>query len=386
MMDRGDLHCDVLIVGAGPAGSSCASFLARKGLNIIICDKAAFPRDKICGDCINPSCWELFHLLGVADEVAAHAELVSGVRIAGRNSRALDIPIPPQAGKSAPFAAIKRSILDDILLKRATADGVLFLESTALDLVSHFVHAKSEWKIELKGRGQVRPITVFSKILIGADGRNSRVARLLEETSGRDRRDNGASRDRIGLQFKIKRTEELGSKVLMFFFDGGYGGIVGVSDIESNVAMVVSEELARLAESNIGQFLDRTINANEHSRAVLLRPEIIGAIQTAYPITPMRRTITHSSAYLVGDARRTTEPFTGEGIFFAMQDGFHTAQKIAASFSIAENAKGSRKKNRFVRDALFSPILRNKTLVEKLIGVGIRHGTLARLASRVVLR
>ncbi len=144
-MDQGDLHCDVLIVGAGPAGSSSASFLARKGLNTIICDKAAFPREKICGDCINPGCWELFGLLGVADEVAAHAERVSGVRIAGRYSRTLDIPIPVPTGKNTPFVAIKRSILDEILLKRAVADGVLFLESTALDSLASVNHDETGW-------------------------------------------------------------------------------------------------------------------------------------------------------------------------------------------------------------------------------------------------
>ena len=227
-------------------------------------------------------------------------------------------------------------------------------------------------------------MTVFSKILIGADGRNSRVAHILGELGGQKSSIDGASRNRIGVQFKIKRTEELGSKVLMFFFEGGYGGIVGINGAESNVAMVISEELAGLAVSDVGQLLDRTINANAHSRAVCSQPEIIGAIQTAYPITPRKRTIMYPSSYLIGDARRTTEPFTGEGVFFAMQDGLQAARKIAASFSIADTAKGSRRKNRFVRDALFSPILRNKTLVEKLIGVGIRHGTLAQLVSRVV--
>ena len=87
------LHADVVIIGAGPAGTTCAALLARKGISVLLCDKASFPREKICGDCINPRCWDFFTLLGIADEVAANSENVTGVKIAGRSGKVLDVPL-----------------------------------------------------------------------------------------------------------------------------------------------------------------------------------------------------------------------------------------------------------------------------------------------------
>src|ERR1700690_2911055 len=107
-------HFDVVIVGAGPAGTTCASLLARRGINVLLCDKATFPREKICGDCINPGCWDFFKMLGIEGEVAGAAELVKGIKIAGRSGKFLDIPFNNNLSHArlAPFIAIKRSILE----------------------------------------------------------------------------------------------------------------------------------------------------------------------------------------------------------------------------------------------------------------------------------
>src|SRR5690349_19116062 len=62
---------DVIIAGAGPAGASCAAFCARRGMRVALLDRARFPRDKVCGDYLNPRCWEVFERLGVAGKVLA---------------------------------------------------------------------------------------------------------------------------------------------------------------------------------------------------------------------------------------------------------------------------------------------------------------------------
>jgi menaquinone-9 beta-reductase len=61
---------DVTVIGGGPAGSSAATFTAKAGLKTLLIDRAVFPREKVCGDCLNPGCWEVFDQLGVAEEIA----------------------------------------------------------------------------------------------------------------------------------------------------------------------------------------------------------------------------------------------------------------------------------------------------------------------------
>src|SRR5450432_2736895 len=108
---------DVAIVGSGPAGASCAAFCAAAGLRTLMLERAHFPREKVCGDCLNPTCWAILERLGAAAEVRAssHGKLfmVDFISISGRSITA---PLP--SGENAEIA-IKRSVLDDILMRRA---------------------------------------------------------------------------------------------------------------------------------------------------------------------------------------------------------------------------------------------------------------------------
>lgn len=382
------LHADVVIIGAGPAGTTCAALLARKGISVLLCDKASFPREKICGDCINPRCWDFFTLLGIADEVAANSENVTGVKIAGRSGHVLDVPLNNNLShaRTAPFIAIKRCKLNSLLLNRAIADGATFQEATIIESIHYRKGDEDLWQICLKKKGNCETFNVSCGILIGADGRNSRVAKLLHGIDDEDGRLKEASSDRIGVQCTVKRSDTMSLTVLMVLFDGGYAGIVGVNPTESNVAMVVSRSLARLALTDVESFIDNTIHSNQHARNTIPRLEIIGDIRTAFPITPRSNNKHFSSAYLIGDARHTTEPFTGEGIFFAMQDGVLTAQEVSKSFGFAREGLPLSARNRFWNNNVFSPILQRESLTEKVLALGLRNRGLVKLASKAVFR
>ncbi|MGA7161769.1 MAG: FAD-dependent monooxygenase [Bacteroidota bacterium] len=381
-------HFDVVIIGAGPAGTTCASLLARKGIRVLLCDKASFPREKICGDCVNPGCWDFFGLLGISDEVAVNSENVTGIKIAGRSGKILDIPLNenlPHAG-IAPFIAIKRSILDSLLLDRAIRDGAIFHGATAIESILQKRDDEGSWQICLKKKENGETFNVSCGMLVGADGRNSRVAKLLYGIEAEQKKVKEVNSDRIGVQFKVKRTCMTFSDVVMFFFGGGYGGIVGVNSVESNVAMVVSRNLARLALTDTKTLIDKTIHSNQYLCRTLNPLEIIGDIRTAFPITPRRNKRHFPSAYLIGDARHTTEPFTGEGICFAMQDGVQLAQEISKSYGFAREELRLIVRNRLWNNGIFSPILRRESSIEKIITFGIRNKGLVKLASKSVFR
>src|SRR5947207_15963390 len=108
---------DVAIVGGGPAGASCAAFCAAAGLRTVVLERETFPREKVCGDCLNPSCWPVLERLGVAAAVrsAPHGRLDHVVFIA-IDGTSVKVPLP--VGPTAEIA-VKRSRLDQILLERA---------------------------------------------------------------------------------------------------------------------------------------------------------------------------------------------------------------------------------------------------------------------------
>src|SRR4030095_7891917 len=108
---------DVAIAGGGPAGSTCAAFCAAAGLRTLVIEREKFPREKVCGDCINPSCWSVLERLDLAERIRAlpHAKLdrVEFVAIAGHKVT-VDLP-SSETGE----IAIKRSLFDNLLLNRA---------------------------------------------------------------------------------------------------------------------------------------------------------------------------------------------------------------------------------------------------------------------------
>ena len=112
-------QCDVLVVGAGPAGSACAQHLAAGGLDVLLADQHTFPRDKICGDGLIPDTHAALRRLGVYEEVAAQAQPVRHVRCIGPNGRHIDVP--------GTLSVLPRRTLDHILVRAAQRAGARLL-------------------------------------------------------------------------------------------------------------------------------------------------------------------------------------------------------------------------------------------------------------------
>ncbi len=111
--------CDVLIIGAGPAGSACARVLASAGVHVVLADQHAFPRDKVCGDGLIPDAYAALKRLGVLDDVMLHAQPVDRVGCVGPSGGRVDVP--------GTMAVVPRKTLDDILCKAAVAAGANLL-------------------------------------------------------------------------------------------------------------------------------------------------------------------------------------------------------------------------------------------------------------------
>src|SRR5438477_7064290 len=108
---------DVAVIGGGPAGSVCAAFSAASGLRVVLIEREKFPREKVCGDCLNPACWRILRRLALIDRVRQLPHrVVDYVEFIDFNGNSLAIDLPRGDGAEI---AVKRSGFDALLLARA---------------------------------------------------------------------------------------------------------------------------------------------------------------------------------------------------------------------------------------------------------------------------
>ena len=287
---------DVAIIGGGPAGSSCAAFCAMAGLQPLILEREKFPREKVCGDCLNPSCWPVLKRLDLAQHVRdlPHSKLCSVTFIAiDGHEVVLDLPSVADCEIS-----VKRSLFDDLLLGRARELGANVHEQTTVTALTK----NGDWKIETAS-GQ----TFHARTLIGADGRNSTVAHLCNLLPR-------PARERVALQAHIPLPRNFGNRIVLQFLPEGYSGQAPVNDNQLNLCLVGTPP---------------TISA---LRKWAERQFVLPANQAWRTITPLTRSpvaSAHENLFFIGDAARVVEPFTGEGIYYAMRSGELAASTIA---------------------------------------------------------
>jgi flavin-dependent dehydrogenase len=285
---------DVIVVGAGPAGSACAAETASSGLRTLIIERANFPREKVCGDCLNPGCWPVLERMDVAEKIRGlpHCDLTE-VELIGLRGRTVRFPL--QASRVGE-AAIKRSILDAALLENAVARG------------AHVEHGSPVIAIDGSWRVQTNRNSCTTSVLVAADGRNSTVARLLGLAPR-------AARDRIAIQTHLTAPPHFGPRVALRFRPEGYCGMASIGNDLLNICLVSTSRglpsLKRWAEAEL--------------RIPPSHPWQTIAPLARAPIASNRRGL-----YFIGDSARVVEPFTGEGIYYALASGELAAQRILA--------------------------------------------------------
>src|SRR5256886_10364942 len=304
---------DVAIVGGGPAGSSCAAFCALAGLRTLVIEREKFPREKVCGDCLNPSCWAVLEQLGVAQRVRdlPHSKLDS-VEFIAIDGHKVVVDLP--TGHNCEIS-VKRSLFDDLLLTRARDVGADVREGTTVTalansngegICSHGPVARPDldapqglgyscaWNIETDG-GE----TFVARILIGADGRNSTVARLRNLLPR-------PARERVAPPAHIPLPRNFGKRIVLQFLREGYSGQAPVNESELNLCLVGRPPTI----SRLRQLSQRHFE--------------IPASQPWRTITPLTRSAVPCAGenlLFIGDAARVVEPFTGEGIYYALRSG-----------------------------------------------------------------
>ena len=303
--------CDALIVGAGPAGSVAGAILARAGVRVGILDRAAFPRDKLCGDTINPGALAILRRLGLLADIERRSLRVGGMRVTG-DGVAIDGRYPD----GVYGYAILRRDLDVLLLDQAIAAGCEFHPG---------VHVHGAIVDEEAGRRTVRGVALGEResaarlaapVTIAADGRRSAIAFGL----GLARHPDRPRRWAIGAYFEdfVALSEGWGE---MHVRRGRYIGVAQVPGGLTNVCLVKPSgpgdgdlrdpEALLLRELARDPMLrDRAATAKLVSRPVVLGPLAVDVKSESIP-----------GLLLAGDAAGFIDPMTGDGLRFAIAGG-----------------------------------------------------------------
>ena len=300
---------DVLIVGAGPAGSMAALVLARAGVKVAILDRVDFPRDKLCGDSINPGALALLRRHALAADVEARGVPIHGMLVTGPGNAAVN-------GRYADGAAgrsLRRRELDAILLNAATGAGATFEANVRVTGASASdVNGSAVNGVVVRTNGGTI-VERRAPMVIAADGRRSSVAFGL----GLARHPARPRRWALGAYFEgVSGLEDRGE---MHIRRGRYIGVAPLPGGLANVCLVVPEIAARSFMHAPDVALEAAIIADRWLRGRFDGARRVTEVQVLGPLAVDVTAAGVPGLLLAGDAAGFIDPMTGDGLRIALR-------------------------------------------------------------------
>ncbi|WP_426565739.1 geranylgeranyl reductase family protein [Angustibacter sp. McL0619] len=314
-------HADVLVVGAGPAGSAAAAWSARAGRQVVLADKHTFPRDKACGDGLTPRAIAELRRLGLADWLTGRS-VNWGLRAAGFGKE-LFLPWP---GGSLPAygSAVPRTELDHTIRQVALDSGAEPLDDArAVDVVRDGDRVAG---VVFRQRG--RTFTVTCDRLVVADGARSQLGRVL----GREWHRSTAYGVAIRGYLKSDRADDpwISSHLELRGADGellsGYGWVFPLGDGEVNIGVGTLATSRRPADVALRSLLD--VYVTQRRDDWRLDGEVRAPWSALLPMGGAVSGVAGPNWGFVGDAAGCVNPLNGEGIDYGLETGRLLAELI----------------------------------------------------------
>ena len=349
---------DVIICGAGPAGTTCALALSSSGLKVALVDKSNFPRDKICGDAIAAYVPKVLSTINpkYAEALAnfTEKEKVNTIRIVSPNTKALDISYGVDGFISTRFH------FDNFLLNlvKQSANVKLFLHSAVLDVVAN----EKEAYVTLADN-----IKLEAELIIGCDGEQGIIRKKLTQTQ-LDPKHHAAA---VRAYFKNVKGIPKSTFELHFIKDviPGYFWIFPLPNGEANVGLgLVSKKVSEL-KLNLRQEMLRIIETNPSIKERFNGAEMISKIEGyGLPLGSRKTTISGNRFMLCGDAASLIDPLTGEGIGQAIISGRYAGWQAKKCFEQNDfSAAFMKQYDKTVYDKLWTEHRRNYFIRELII-------------------
>ena len=313
-MTGGD--ADVVVVGGGPAGAATAWALARNGADVLVLDRARFPRSKPCAEYLSPQARRILAEMGALEPVmAAGAANLTGMAIhavSGHSLQGWFDAARSCGGQRNAGIGVRREVLDTILLDRARSAGARVSEGVAVTDVRRDASGRVNGVLAREG-SETREIA--ARLVVGADGLRSVVGRRLGLVrSARWPR-------RMGFVTHFTGVEGIGDSGEMHVFRDGYCGLANVGGGVTNLGMAMPVRAAAAARGDAGAFVDRWILAHPTIARRFANARRCSPTLATGPFAVHAKRAWVPGAALVGDAADFFDPATGEGMFEALRGG-----------------------------------------------------------------
>jgi geranylgeranyl reductase family protein len=327
---------EVVVVGAGPAGSSAAYWLARAGLDVLLLEKAAFPREKVCGDGLTPRGTRA--LLDMGIDVSEDAGWLhnKGLRVIGGGMR-LHLDWPDLTSFPSYGLVRPRADLDALLATQAVKAGAVLHEQTTVS-EPVFDRAGRVTGVAAKAGPDKRDVFYRAPIVLACDGVSGRVAQHL----GLHRNDKRPMGVAVRRYYTSPRTHDNYLESWLELWDGpvdtgrqlpGYGWIFGMGDGTVNVGLGVLNSSAGFQKTDYRTMLTRWLDSTPEQWG-LREPNATGPIRGAGLPMGFNRTPHYTRGLLlVGDSGGAVNPFNGEGIPYAMESGKFAAEAVVQALT-----------------------------------------------------
>jgi flavin-dependent dehydrogenase len=354
---------DVIIAGAGPAGTSAAIHLARERLRVLLVEQKKFPRPKLCGEFISPECQRHFENLGVADAITTSAPSTLSETIF-YSTRGHNVSIPSSWFGHPAALGLSRAVMDDVLLHRAQACGVYVIENTTItDLIQN---EKAVLGVRLKENEYFAPLT------IDATGRARILSKKLSTGEPKSRA------TLIAFKAHLRNTRVAPNACEIYFYPDGYGGLSTIEDNISNLCFIISAEQVKRHHSNPDVIVRDLVMTNRRAAHTLAGAQLESEwLSASWERFGRRQPNPANGLLAIGDAAAFIDPFTGSGMLMAFESGELAADVIVrhrdklTDIESIGAAYGTEYVQKFDSRLRISGWLRRAAFKPRLAGLGI---------------
>ena len=296
-------HVDVLVVGAGVAGSTAAIGLARHGLDVMLVDRAKFPRHKVCGCCLNSEAGQVLDDLGLGKSLQQiGATPIDRIEIYSHNR---SVSLASKGG-----FAVSRYALDAMLHDVAKQSGCVVLDQTTAR-ITQTTEQVAAVPVHHAQPGLNRRATIQAKVVIVADGLAGSCTSGIEEAK---RKVQPNSLRGYGAQLPADQHTAAPGQVAMHCGRGGYVGTVVLEDGSLDIAAAMKSHWVKAHRSP-----SRVVEAIMMQSGLALSGLHSLSWRATAPLTGHRQKLWMPRVFFLGDSAGYVEPFTGEGMAWAMR-------------------------------------------------------------------